>query len=469
MILKNIASMSGVNIAKAITQFAINMMIAYFVKPADFGLVTFSIPFIAFIAMLTDLGLSSAIVRKPTLSAQEAGAAFTLTVTVGAALALLLVAAGLPLEHSLRMHGLAKIMAGLALSVVLSIAAIAPRALLERSLRYQLISSVEAGALLVAAVLCVVSAISGAGVWALVIYQVTIQAARALAFALLARGDLTVSFRWRQIKPMLSFGGWVLASNVLNFAARNSDNIIIGAWIGSAAVGLYGLAYQFMIVPLMVVSWPASGILMATLSRMQTATTKSRASVVTGIVSLTSAFSFPAMGYLTFAMAWPVHALMKPSWAAVVPLIATLAPVGALQSIAVYNGPVLLSNGKARLQFIVGLVNSLTLLATFFIAIPFGLNVLIVAYACVASSLSVAMIVIICWQSQISLRSFALSIAPGALAVTAGLIVAHAIQMFAGQGWGSWLLESAAYGLVIVAIYVFHRKRLLGAAKMLTA
>ena len=78
MILKNLLSMSGVNIVKSVLQFLMTLLMTWFVSPAEFGLVAFSLPFVAFIALLTDMGMSSAMVQRNTLTPNEAGAAVTL-------------------------------------------------------------------------------------------------------------------------------------------------------------------------------------------------------------------------------------------------------------------------------------------------------------------------------------------------------------------------------------------------------
>ena len=44
--LKNLLSMSGMNVLKSGLQFAMTVMMTYFAAPAEFGLVTFSLPFV---------------------------------------------------------------------------------------------------------------------------------------------------------------------------------------------------------------------------------------------------------------------------------------------------------------------------------------------------------------------------------------------------------------------------------------
>ena len=148
------------------------VLLTHFVTPPEFGLIAFSMPFITFISLLTDLGLSSALVQRDALSVEDAGAAMTLMIGIGLLCAVVLAAASGPLAGAVRMTDLPPVLAALSASVVLSIAAMAPRAILERALRYQTIACVEAGAAIVSAAACVVAAAAGFGIWALIVNYV---------------------------------------------------------------------------------------------------------------------------------------------------------------------------------------------------------------------------------------------------------------------------------------------------------
>ena len=80
--------------------------VAAFVPPGDYGLVVFTAPFLVLIAMLTDLGMTSAITRAPSLSREEAGAAMGAMLSGAAVCAVLLALAAWPLERAIGMAGL---------------------------------------------------------------------------------------------------------------------------------------------------------------------------------------------------------------------------------------------------------------------------------------------------------------------------------------------------------------------------
>jgi O-antigen/teichoic acid export membrane protein len=471
MILKNLLSMSGMNILKSGLQFAMTVMMTYFVGPSEFGLVTFSLPFVGFIALLTDLGMSSAMVQRETLDEEDAGAAITLICAIGLVCAAILALIATPLAGVLKMDGLAAVLATLSLSVVLSIAALGPRAILERELRYQTVASVEVVAVIVAVAACVGAAFAGWGVWALITYYLVVQVVRATAFATIARHDVRLNFQWKRVSSILSFGGWVLASNLLNFAGRAVGNLLIGAAVGAAAVGLYGLAYQVMILPLMVITWPGSGVLMATLSRQSaTGSVQQRNEIIYGVISLTAAVVFPGMAYFTFGADYLFTTFFPAKWAGIIPLISLMTIAGAAQSITAYSGAMLLSKGHAQLQFWLSAANSLSTIVAFFVGLPFGLLGIIKIYLAVTLIVSLATMWITCRRTGLPVLELGRALLPATAAAVSGVLIATQVMNVMtdlGDSRGkAWLLATGVYIVLVVLSYVlFHRqlaKNLLG-------
>lgn len=452
MLGKNILSMSGLSLYRNAVQFGMNIAIAAFVPPGAYGLVVFTTPFLVLVAMLTDLGMTSAITRASSVSREEAGAAMGAMMLGGLAAAGLLVAGAWPLERAIAMPGLAPVMAAMAAVVLLSITAATPRALMERALRYAQIARIEAIAIGVSAVVGLAMAWNGAGVWSLVAYNLLVQALRVGAFAWTVRHDVRPNLHFGALGGLLSFGGWVLASNLLNFLARNSDNLLIGASLGAAAVGVYGLAYQFMLAPLMAITWPTSAILLATL-RDEDPRGPAAQAMIESVLAATALIVVPAMLYLTFGLAFPVHALLSQRWAGIPGIVAWLAPAGALQAIASYNGVLLMVGGRARAQFGLTVVNTLVLVATFVLSLPYGLMALVHAYTVTISLLSLAFMAMIVALTGLRLRRLIGALAPAALAAGMGIGAVTVTIGTRPATWLGWTGASAIYAAAVLACY----------------
>lgn len=464
MLGKNILSMSALSLYRNTIQFGMNIAIAAFVPPGDYGLVVFTTPFVVLIALTTDLGMTSAITRAPLLSRDEAGAAMGVMMAGGVLCAGLLVAAAWPLQHAIGMPGLAPVMAAMAGVVVLSVSAATPRALLERELRYARIARIEAVSIAVAAAAGLFAAWHGAGVWSLVLYNLLVQVMRVCAFWWNVRRELRPNLQVRRLGALLTFGGWVLASNILNFLARNSDNLLIGAALGAAAVGVYGLAYQFMLAPLMAITWPTSAILLATLRNEDPQGAQAQA-IVESVLSATALIVVPAMLYLSFGLDFPVRSLLSDRWAAVPGIVAWLAPAGALQSIASYNGVLLMIAGRAKAQFLLTIVNTLILVTTFVVSLPHGLMALVHAYTVAITLLSLAFLWMTVALTGLGLRRLACALAPALLATGVGVLVASATAGAHPTTWPGWIAMTAIYAAAVLGCYAMvhvHVRRTLG-------
>jgi len=459
MILRSMALMTGLNVAKALASLAVSIAIAGVVSPGEYGLVGFAIPLTAFITLVTDLGLTSAVVRHPALSREQAGSAMVLMGIAGLLGGGLVAVAARPIENVTSMHGLGHVLLGFAAVTACSVWATVPRALLERTLSYSRIAAVESAALGAALAAFGAGIAASAGIMALVAFHLALQSVRALAFTWLASGRFKPGLNPRSVSPLIRVGGWVFVTNLLSYCARNLDRTLIGAVLGASSLGLYSLGYQFMTIPLMLISWPVSGVLLSTLSRMPGAAEKSR--VVCAVVTATASFTLPAMAYLLFGLRYPVEALYAGRWAGLADIVMVLAPVGAIQAIAAYGGAVLVQKGALRLNFALGLLNGLLLSGVFAATVWFGLVTLLLAYAVAATAVSAVMIACMCREAAISPRQFAGCLVPGATAAFVGLAAAGSVAGFNPASGGAWLAATLLYLAGALAAFFVLRARLL--------
>jgi O-antigen/teichoic acid export membrane protein len=467
VILKSMGLVSGVNVLKAAVTFLITLVLAGKVSPAEFGLVSFAVPLMAFLTLLTDLGLASAIVRHPTLDRESAGAVLCFLGIAGAVSGLLLAMAAGPVEHAASLPGLTGVLYGFAAVTAASIWAVAPRALLERNLAYTRIVAIEGSAIALALLAFFAAASQGAGVYALVAFHVVLQATRAAALSIASHGLYSANLRMPLVKPLLSVGGWVFGSNLLAFAARNIDRFLIGAVLGSASLGLYGLAYQFMIVPLMLISWPVSGVVLAILSRLP-ATSAHRAQVISAIVTLTAAVSFPLMALFAFAASYPISTLYGHKWDGLAWVITLLAPIGAIQSIASYAGSVLIAKGWLQKNFAANLIGSLTIVIGFVSSVWFGLIPVVTTYLVTATLASASLIILMCRSEQIRARDFWQWVAPGLAMSLPGIAAAMLTSNGPTVSLTLWLACIACFSLGVIAGLWCFKSRLETALKSLT-
>src|SRR3546814_5401453 len=123
-------------------------------------------------------------------------------------------------------------------------------ALLRRQMRFKTLAGVQLAAEVVGLGAAVIAALSGADYWSLVIQR--------LGWTLALTGGAWLTCRWRPgaprrhqgLRSLLGYGGNITGANLINFATRNLDMVLIGWWWGSVSLGLYERSTKLLMTPL---------------------------------------------------------------------------------------------------------------------------------------------------------------------------------------------------------------------------
>jgi O-antigen/teichoic acid export membrane protein len=219
-----------------------------FLEPRAFGLMAASTFVLTAVQMVAGMGAGSTVIQRQGDVEETASFAFWVAVTAGTvAFAATWWAAPL-VEGGFRFTGLAAVLRVSAISLPLAALAAVPVALLQRRLAFSRLFWVGALAQIAGSAASLTLAVSGAGVWALVLGPlVTVFVQAALAFA--SAGWRPVA-PWRAAMPpgVASFGLWVSASNAVSWSLLHADNAVIGFFLGEETLGIYALGFKLAIV-----------------------------------------------------------------------------------------------------------------------------------------------------------------------------------------------------------------------------
>jgi len=129
-------------------------------------------------------------------------------------------------------------------------------AVLQRSFKFQPIAIIDITSASVGLIISVLLATNGFGLWALVVGQLGMafsKAAISLVAALPLINQFPAEFA-QKIKHALSFGAFQIGERALNFASANLDKLIIGKLLGDQALGIYSVAFQLILRPIVVIN-----------------------------------------------------------------------------------------------------------------------------------------------------------------------------------------------------------------------
>src|SRR5690606_28581902 len=220
------------------------VIVARILAPADYGIMAMVAPITSFLLLFQNLGLSHAAVQAQTLSSEQSTALFWVNMTASAAIAALLLALAPVVGWFYGEPRAAYITAASAANVLVGGSTIQHLALFNRELRFRTLSRVDIGASATTFVATIVAAIALRSYWALWLGSFlgfVVNAALVWKHSA-GRPSLRVSFA--ESRSLIRFGASITGFNLLNFVARNADNVLIGRVWGTAALGLYDRSYR---------------------------------------------------------------------------------------------------------------------------------------------------------------------------------------------------------------------------------
>lgn len=256
---------------QALAQLAVLALLARFLAPLEFGLVTAGLLVIGLVRIVTDALVGPAVTQLPGLTDDHVRTAFWLSGVIGT-LGALALWGGAGLAVSLfAMPALADVVRGLAPVLLIDSLSTVPIALLQRDLAFRRLAKAEAVSFLAgyAAVGCAL-AVAGAGVWALIAAQLAYVTLRT-ALVFLARPHArSFSMSPGAAAELLRFGGGHTLGRLFNFAALQGDYFVVGRSLSAPSLGIYGRAYQLAVKPAMYLGQAVDKVLFPVMAAIQT-------------------------------------------------------------------------------------------------------------------------------------------------------------------------------------------------------
>ena len=337
-------------------QFATGVLLARLLPPADFGLVAMALVVTGLATLVADLGLGPAVVQRRELTERHLRTAFTASVLIGLAIAVA-VALLAPLAGVLLASPqLPAVLAVQSLLFVFGAFGVVPRAILQREMRAVPLFTVSVASYLVGYALAVTAlALAGFGVWSLVwgsLVQAGLESILALA---LVRPPARPLLGRAELADLLGYGAKSSLNAVVNYFARNGDNAIVGRVLGPAALGLYGRAYNLMLLPLTHLGGATNAVLFPALAEVQGDLPRVRRGYLLA-VQFTALVAAPVMVGMAVAAPHMVVALYGERWRGMVPALQVLCAAGLFRSVYHLAGAVTSACGRlgeeTRRQFI---------------------------------------------------------------------------------------------------------------------
>lgn len=232
-----------------IFQFITSVIIARILTPTDYGLVGILMIFVSISSVIIDGGFASALIQRKTRNQTDYSTVFYFNLFLSVFLYVLLWLIAPFIASFYAMPELVVVSRIYFITLIFSSATSVIITKLRIELNFGLQSKITVFFTLISGIIGIVCAVSGLGVWALVIQALALSVLTFFAYIVFAKWLPSLSFSVNSLREMFSFGSKLLLQSLINRITQNIYGLVIGKYCSPADLGLYNRANHFSELP----------------------------------------------------------------------------------------------------------------------------------------------------------------------------------------------------------------------------
>lgn len=338
-----VASTAGLQLSRAVTA----LLLARLLSPHDYGVAGMVLVASGLVLVFADLAFGSALIQRERLTELDRSTIFWTNVAGGTLFTLVGVALAGPIASFYHQPDVKPLFMAFSVTFLVTALSATHSALLTREMNFRSLELRQLLSYLVGAVVGITLAVRGAGAWAIVAQQIAIAGASTVLLSVFAPWRPRLAFSLASLRSMAGFSGRLFVSRILFYLNRNVDNILVGRYLGSAALGFYTLAYNVMLLPFNQIASPIQDVLYPAFARMQDDPERIGRGWLR-VNRVVAAISMPALVGLVIVAPDFVPVALGARWRPAVPVVQILCWVGLLQSLQRMNSSILAARDRTH-------------------------------------------------------------------------------------------------------------------------
>lgn len=328
--------------------FALFVVLARFLTPAQFGVASAAIIVLTMIALVAEFGFGDAVVQRRELDPADVNLPFFVSVTASTALAILSALLAPDIERWLKVDGLAPVLAAVCFVAPLTTLSQFQEMNYRRKLAFRplafrvLIANIIAGAVSVAC------AALGFGVWSLVVQGYV---AALVGLIWLWRKPAwwpSLELRRASFLDLTRFGLPIVGMRLIDFFAQRLFEVLLISRYGVAVFGLYAAGSRLYLTLMQLLQTALNDVSLTILSRVSH--DRERMGQIYLQALVIAAFLFAPIFVGSAALIPELSSvLFGAKWDGIEDVARPLLLLGAIQSVQFLNGPYLAARGRPQL------------------------------------------------------------------------------------------------------------------------
>jgi len=440
------------------TTFISTLILARLLGPADFGLLALALLAISYLEVFNNFGMGESVVYFQDEDTDDV--AFGINMIIGfimMGVTLLITPFIADFFAEPRLVGILQV---LSTAFVISSIGSVHQAKLKRNLMFKQLFFPVAGRSIVKAIVSITLALSGFGVWSLVIGQIFGVVAHTILMWIVTRWIPKLRFRWDTARALLNYSWQMTFVTLFGLVQKDVDYILIGRLSNAIQLGYYSIGYRLADMLIVQFNYTVAQAIFPAFTKIQNDMDRLRSGYLKTL-QYTSSFTIPvALGLFIVAEDF-VYVFYTERWLPAVAIIQIIALYALIVSLTYNMGDVYKAVGRPSILNKIALLRIIISVPLFYLAASqniylVALAQLLMAFIFMFVHLTYARRVI-----KIELRHLVKALKPALISSTI---------MFVGTWWISIALQSSnhlvrlfaliAVGaiLYLISTFIFNRK-----------
>ena len=332
-----------------LASFITFLILVRILKPEDFGLMALASVFIAFAQLFMDTGLSLALVQKKELDEIHTHTAFWSILLTGIILTAIGILCSPLIAIVFNEDRLAAIIAVLSITFFTTSIGGTHQALMERNLEMKKLAKRALFSKSAGSIAGIGSALSGLGVWSLVVQQITNSLFSSVSAWWIHAYRPLFRFSSKSFKELFSFGLNVIGVRITGFLNTRLDDLLIGYLLGSRILGYYSVAYRLVTTIQNLVGNLGSSVALPAFARLQDEKEKLKSAFLSA-TRFAGFIGFPVFLLLVVLAPNFIPVLFGSDWSPSILVVQILAIAGLLQTFMRFNGNIVRDIGQTAIK-----------------------------------------------------------------------------------------------------------------------
>lgn len=347
-------------------------ILARLLVPADFGVVAMATTLSMLLGSFGQIGFPEAVVQREKMDHALASNLFWISVGVGALLTIGFAAAGSLLARFYHDSRVPNVAIGTSLMIFLTSTSVLHLALLKRAMRFSEVSVNDIVARAISVGVAVLAGLAGWGYWALVGGVIALPLSQSVGAWILCRWVPGLPRRHVEgTITTLLFAVTTYGRFTVNYATRNTDNLLIGLRFSAQSLGFYKKAYDLFALSATQFVHSLTLVVVSALSRMDRDSVEFRRHLLSALTVM----AFAGMGLaadLTLVGKDLIRLLLGPGWEESGRIFTFFGPGIGTMIVYYLHGWIHLSIGRPDRWFRWGLVEFVVTVSLFVVGLHWG-------------------------------------------------------------------------------------------------